>query len=165
MDYLQLCAHRQQCGDFVHCGQQPLCFRSVRTVKSTLFTHSCRILISPLCTCHRLCHAIQSDLLSVWNMQGKFLGKLFYLYETVYFFLLSFFHTPLSSRQPSWSVVIMASSLNRHIILVMHRKQRRISFPLLSFEIFPGFCMYNLFSNINYSSSLTMHQKAAQWHA
>lgn len=92
MDYLQLCAYRQQCGDFVHCSQQPICLRSVRTVKSTLFTHSCRILISPLCTCHRLCHAIQSDLLSVWNMQGKSSGKLFYLYETVYFFFLSFIY-------------------------------------------------------------------------
>lgn len=91
MDYLQLCAYRQQCGDFVHCSQNPLCLRSVRTVKSTLFTHSCRILISLLCTCHRLCHVIQSDLLFVWNMQGKSSGKLFYLYETVYFsFFLSY---------------------------------------------------------------------------
>ena len=80
MDRLQLCAYiHSSVVTSVHCSKQALCLHSVRTVKSPLFTHSCRILISPCRTLDTwLCHAVQSGRLSVWKLWGKSLGKVFY---------------------------------------------------------------------------------------
>lgn len=68
VDSLQLCVYRWLHCEFVLCSQHLLCLHSVRTVKSTLFTHSYRILISLLYACLRVCHTIEPRLLWVWNV-------------------------------------------------------------------------------------------------
>lgn len=81
MDYLELCAYTKPVWWLsVNGGKQPHCLYSVRTVKSSLFTHSCRIFISlrlhlstdSVTRCSQVCSAVGGC------KRKKSLSKLFY---------------------------------------------------------------------------------------